>query len=698
MSRLRSFNFTELLKRIQSNDKTLDSKLEIDSISEAELIQLAIALKKNTIIKELKINKIHDLQLNKLDESVRAIGDLIQNNKTLVTLDLGDASIDTSGAYRIVPDLYANTTLRTIKVETQSEFLIKALAQRARNQNTTDIIHYCAYLIEELLGKILEKNKDEKLVKAIIPINETLVKALARSDEVNFESLIEAFSKIIPLLSKTDAKEAESLKVLLDLINSYHKEIAITPLHAIARIGDVEHLALLVNEFHIDPNSKDNQGWTPLHIAVYFNQLSVAKDLIEKYHADVNAKTEEGQTPLILAKAKGYTELVAYLQSHDKEIKGEKKGESKHSEEKVRVGRRLYSILGGEKLTKKVTTEGTDIHAVGGIRSTEGYETLSHYLKEYAQQVPSRNFTGILKHLDSVAVISAIDVEKTGEAKSPKEFIQKAKEAEEATKKQILKFLSSAEPGTRQIIASGHIKHTMGFSLEKNSKDTFTLYVADRGSLSDAFSSREQGKNASIKGITFKADKLETVLDLLYLSDGSTREMARQILFEKIPEAVDAKYVEDPRITQSQFKTQICYFANPKTILYQEFVSEFGEKAGKNLYKQFTTFMREKVVEDYEKIVGSKDPFVIAGKEVVAHKKNKLFKSEMRERKRVSRKGIDHDETVSIKDDEEGRAYGDVAHQKELERARLERFIDDSDKVPDKTHKQNGLKRKWRRV
>ena len=210
--------------------------------------------------------------------------------------------------------------------------------------------------------------------------------------------------------------------------------------------------------------------------------------------------------------------------------------------------------------------------------------------------------------------------------------------AEETTKSKILKFLKNAEPGTRQIIASGCIKHMLGLSLKKNSKDSFTLYVADRGYLGDQFSSRDNDKYASIKAVTFKADKLETILGLLYQSDGSERETARKILFEEIPKAAGASYIENPNISQSRYKAPICYFANAKTILYQEFLDQFGDAAGKKMYKQFTTFMRNQVVQDFKKIFGDKNPFTVAGEEIVADKRKKGLERPKLEETDLSRK------------------------------------------------------------
>ena len=127
----RSLNFEELLKKIQDNDKSLDSKLAIDSISEDEFIQLAKALENNPIIKVLKINKIHDLPENTLGKrAMTAISDLIKNNKALITIDLNDSIMNPpSSPYELHLALLGNPTLRALKIVTKNDVILKSMTR-----------------------------------------------------------------------------------------------------------------------------------------------------------------------------------------------------------------------------------------------------------------------------------------------------------------------------------------------------------------------------------------------------------------------------------------------------------------------------------------------------------------------------------------------------------------------------------------
>jgi len=127
------------------------------------------------------------------------------------------------------------------------------------------------------------------------------------------------------------------------------------PLHEAASLGDLEQVKFLISQ-GADINTRDKSDLCPLHEAVYYGRLEVTKYLISKgadvnakgahgygllsetlgwaplhvaadeghlevvefliaQGADVNAKNNEGETALVLAKRRGYQEIVTLLSS-----------------------------------------------------------------------------------------------------------------------------------------------------------------------------------------------------------------------------------------------------------------------------------------------------------------------------------------------------------------------------------------------
>ena len=92
-----------------------------------------------------------------------------------------------------------------------------------------------------------------------------------------------------------------------------------TPLMGAARIGDLSAAALLIDHGAV-VNIKcatGLSGYTPLHIATAGDHAQVVKLLVD-HGADINATNDVGETALIIAKKKGYEEIVAILSSKEK--------------------------------------------------------------------------------------------------------------------------------------------------------------------------------------------------------------------------------------------------------------------------------------------------------------------------------------------------------------------------------------------
>lgn len=83
-------------------------------------------------------------------------------------------------------------------------------------------------------------------------------------------------------------------------------------MHAAASYNHVELLRLLVNEFHVDVNIRDEDNETCLFVA---ETVEVAKCLVEELNIDRSAKNEEDMTAQEKFESEGdFPEIAAYLQ------------------------------------------------------------------------------------------------------------------------------------------------------------------------------------------------------------------------------------------------------------------------------------------------------------------------------------------------------------------------------------------------
>ena len=112
-------NFRKLLKRIRSNEPTLESINLIGyRICDIEVELLARALKNNTKVKELEKNKtlifLH-LGHNPIgDEGVQFLAEALEKNTTLENLNLDEGKIGDEGAEALAKSLTINTTLKIL--------------------------------------------------------------------------------------------------------------------------------------------------------------------------------------------------------------------------------------------------------------------------------------------------------------------------------------------------------------------------------------------------------------------------------------------------------------------------------------------------------------------------------------------------------------------------------------------------------
>lgn len=89
------------------------------------------------------------------------------------------------------------------------------------------------------------------------------------------------------------------------------------PLYKACYHGHLGVVQALLAQACIDPNpiTADDCGrWSPLHAACAQGDLLIVKKLFEHRELRVHMRTLQGKTPLALAKERGATQIVAFLE------------------------------------------------------------------------------------------------------------------------------------------------------------------------------------------------------------------------------------------------------------------------------------------------------------------------------------------------------------------------------------------------
>jgi len=85
----------------------------------------------------------------------------------------------------------------------------------------------------------------------------------------------------------------------------------VAPLHS-AAAGDSAEIVHLLLEAGVDPNVRQNGGFTALHAAAQNGDAAMARDLLD-HGAEVGSTTEDGRTALAIAEEQGHDEVAALL-------------------------------------------------------------------------------------------------------------------------------------------------------------------------------------------------------------------------------------------------------------------------------------------------------------------------------------------------------------------------------------------------
>lgn len=461
-------------------------------------------------------------------------------------------------------------------------------------------------------------SKDEKLpAKIITPFNTLLEKVLHGDFAINVKWLQQRMAQFFELIKDDILQEKfqQTLNMINYVVNSYN-ENKTSPIHLAASHNLIHYIPHLI-EIGFSIECENNNKYRPLHSAAETGNLEIVTLLIETYKVDIHATTRFGFTACQLAARGGYSAVQNYLQQRvqQQEVKSIDPAQ-------IIAGRRLYCVLGGQKLSKEVKTQGTFIHAELSSSVVEGYEALKYFLTRFAETTQSATQAKLEKII--LALTICIDTYKKlfnerKEAKAALEAFQKGKAEMSAYQVDIESSIKELHPGESRFVIAGSLNHLIGVSISKEEDGNYVLTMGERG----VYYGRHVdvgGKRCSVESIKFNAKYLHDVVVNLVDTRSLSEKEAERILFEVIPKLVGSSYQENPHIVQSAYKSKICFFGNPKTLIYDEFIKAFGIGEGKKRYKDYTLFMRQAAVEEYEKWVGSEDVYVIAGKKIVAEK------------------------------------------------------------------------------
>lgn len=153
--------------------------LSIQKIDEKSLAKLFIELEKNTSIKKIEIQEISG---EMSEETLQALGKMLEGNTALIHIDLGEARIQEALQKKLLGSLFLNSNLRNIKIKFDNPEHISFVEDRNK-QLAQDV----AILFNE---KLISQTSDEE-IKIILNINIGLLidKALSGDPSVSFQQL-----------------------------------------------------------------------------------------------------------------------------------------------------------------------------------------------------------------------------------------------------------------------------------------------------------------------------------------------------------------------------------------------------------------------------------------------------------------------------------------------------------------------------
>ncbi|MCW8410067.1 ankyrin repeat domain-containing protein [Legionella sp. PATHC035] len=367
-----------------------------------------------------------------------------------------------------------------------------------------------------------------------------------------------------------------------------------SPLHTAIRLKQNDGLGEMLRLVSSQPKIKmqliearNDQGNTALLSAIEC-QNSVAITVLMAAKADVLAKNNKGQTVISIGylNALPQESVTRFFEAYQID----------YSEYALR--RRLYFIFGGEKLNQVLQFPNAEVKFGSGLFD-EGVAVLHEYLKSFIQEKHpeySERFEKLLFALSKLQSDStAFDI------------------------------LSRLDREDMAFQATGFTGHSVLATLKNMADGSMKLSLAERGARVGGapFLNGENKKFAAIRSIIVPVEKRQGVIELLAQAKNEPQAKGGDILFKQIPEFVGEPY-QFSNIYQKKF-LDICFYSNPKTGLYEQFIEILGEEGGKAFYKEFELYMREQELKKYTEFRQlnhpdeniQENPIIVAAQELI---------------------------------------------------------------------------------
>lgn len=372
---------------------------------------------------------------------------------------------------------------------------------------------------------------------------------------------------------------SEQIQLTRDLLRQLKNagiEHDVTALQAAAVKNMPEYVSGLI-QLGADVNLQNARGQTVLLAAATRGNLNIVKILCEN-GADKSIADHGGTTAIKAALENRRFDIVNYL-SPDMNAQHMRRLISKRNLV-VGLGPMLFQSL--PEFSK------TNFHYFGGT-PIEGFAILSESLKQFCAIHPYDNtLKRITNGFQTALNTKLLDTDAQ------------------------LKMLK--RDGKLHTV-SGCIDHLVGITVQSLSDSDFEMTLADRGLFSSRLkTNKNNDKIPSIQSIIISKKLLGETLELINQAADLDLDTAEKILFGIIPLMTGNTWKPVTNMHQSKLKSGTCFFSNIKTLLRYEFQQSYPAQTGYSLYKKFSLFLRERLINDYEKFTHDEDPYLFISK------------------------------------------------------------------------------------